>query len=240
MKLPGGKEVKNKTLVIGGSVVAAAVVIMAWRKRKNATAPAAASDGGQDPNSIDPATGIPYGEETGYGGYYMGTTVPNPYVSAAGTQTVNTTGYTNNLAWEADAVQYATSYFGATIALAGTATGKYLSQSPLGLSTAEYSLIQEIIGLIGMPPVGTFRLIQAAPSQNPGSSTPSGDPNNHYVADGHTSLDGVASRFHSSPAKIIAATTPSEPADVAAYLASSKGDYSRALRAGTKWNIPKN
>jgi len=243
MKLPGGKEIKDKNLVIGGGVVAGAIVLMAWRKKKKAASAAAGSGtdaGGVDPNSIDPNTGLPYGEETGYGGYYMGTEIPNPYPSATGSPTVSGQTYTSNLAWEADAVQWATTYFGATAVLTASATGKYLSQDPHGLSTAEYALMSEIIGLIGMPPDGSFRLIQAAPSQSPGGSPPpAGDPNNHYVADGKTSLNGVASRFGSSPAKIITATTPSEPADVAAYLASSKGDYSRALRAGTKWNIPK-
>lgn len=238
MKLPGGTELKNKKLVIGGTVVGVGVLFLVWRRKK--TAAATTADSGVDPNSIDPATGLPYGEETGYGGYYMGTEIPNPYVSASGTTAVSTTGYANNLAWEADAVQYATSWFGATAVLAGSATGKFLAQSPSGLSSDEYNLIQEIIGLIGMPPNGSFRLIQASPTQNPGgTSNPTGDPNNHYTADGKTSLNGVASMFKSSPSKIIAATMVSEPADVTAYLALSKGDYSRALRAGTKWNIPK-
>jgi len=244
MELPGGKKLDKKKLAIGGGVAGVIVVFMVWRRKKNAAAATAANaaDGGSgvDPNSIDPATGIPYGEETGYGGYYMGSAVPNPYVSASGSPTVSGQTYTNNLAWEADAVQYSTSYFQASPILAASATGKFLSQDAHGLNTAEYALMSEIVGLIGMPPQGSFRLIQAAPSQNPGgSSTPPGDPNIHYVADGKTSLNGVASIYHSSAAKIIAATMPSEPADVAAYMAASKGDYSRALRAGTKWNIPK-
>ena len=230
----GGKLKKNKYVVIGGGVGIALVLYGYWRRKKNA---AAATDSGTvDPNAIDPATGIPYGQESGYGGNYLGASVPNPYVSAAGTNTVNTTAYTSNVAWLADAIQYATGYFQASPVLAASATGKYLAQNASGLNPSEYSLVQQIVALIGPPPVGTFRLIQAAPSQNPSGGGGTTQHTIVYVADGKTSLDGLASRYQVTPASIIAATTPHQPADVAAYLAL--GAYSRALRAGTHWYVP--
>ena len=119
MDIPGTKGVKHKNLLIGGSIGGVLVIyIYMKRKKANAATASSAQGGNVDPNSIDPATGIPYGEETGYGGYYMGSTVPNPYPSQSGTATVSGQTYTSNLAWEGDAVQYATGYFQASPALA--------------------------------------------------------------------------------------------------------------------------
>lgn len=246
MKLPGVGEVKHKNLLIGGTI-GGVLVIYLYMRRKKAASAASGNDGSAvDPNAIDPATGIPYGEETGYGGYYMGSTVAPPYVSQSGTATVSGQSYTNNLAWESDAVQYASSYFNASAALIASATGKYLDQTPVGLSPDEYTLISEIVGLIGPPPNGSFRLIAAAPSANPPAGNPppigggggTGGGTRVYVSNGTLSLNGVADAYGSTPAKILAATTPIEPVDVAGYLRLTGLTYTHVLPVGTKWFIP--
>jgi len=173
-----GKDIKSKPVLIGGGVTVA-IVYFTYMKRKKAQAASAAA-ATPDPNAIDPATGLPYSQEGGYGqdagiGYQY--SVPNPYVGQAGSLTTNSgAGYTSNTAWVADAEQYAVNTFGASITLFASAVGKYLAQSPSGLNGDEYQLMSEVIGLIGQPPNGSFRLIQAAPVSNPsggGGTTPS-------------------------------------------------------------------
>lgn len=179
MKLPGMGEVSNKNVAIGAGVIGGIVLFAYWKKKKAIPV----SDGSTvDPNAIDPATGIPYGQEAGSGGgYYTNSSVPNPYVNQ--TSTAGTTGqmYTSNAAWLLDAEQYATDQFGVSYLLATSAFGKYLAQSPGGLSPDEYQAVSEVVALIGPPPTGTHRLIQATPSQNP-STTPPGhtpEPDEH-------------------------------------------------------------
>jgi len=172
MKLPGMGEVSNKNVAVGGGIVAAVVLFAYWKKRK--AAPVAATDGSTvDPNAIDPTTGIPYGQEAGGGGgYYTNASVANPYVTQTSTADTGAGGqaYTNNAAWLLDAEQYAVNQFGVNYALATTAFGKYLAQTASGLNPDEYQAVSETVALIGPPPTGTHRLIQAAPVQNPSSS----------------------------------------------------------------------
>lgn len=179
MKLPGMGEVKNKNLLLGGSVVVGIVGYAYWKKRKRI--PTASADGSTtsvDPNAIDPSTGVPYGQEQGSGGYYVGSSVANPYVSQGSTITQpNPQAYTTNTAWISDAEQYAQNVFGVSYGTAASGLGKYIRQDPHGLNPDEYAAVSEVVGLIGPPPVGTFRLIQAAPTPTPPSGSGSGSGN---------------------------------------------------------------
>jgi hypothetical protein len=171
MKLPGMGEVKNKNVAIGAGVVGVIVLLAYFRKKR--AVPAPSGDGTIDPNAIDPTTGIPYGEETGSGGgYYTNSSVPNPYVNQ--TSTTSTTGktYTDNLSWLYDAEQAAVNQFNVNYALASSALGKYIAQTPSGLNPDEYLAVSEVVGLLGPPPTGTHRLIQAAPTQTPSAGNP--------------------------------------------------------------------
>lgn len=273
-------EVKNKNVAIGAAVVVSLVAVSYYRKKKNASATAQGTST-VDPNAIDPATGISYADEQGYSsGYYTNASIPNPYVNQASMAGTSTSLYTDNLSWLTGAEQIATNQFGATYALATSALGKYLNQSSVGLQADEYQLVSEVVAVIGQPPIGgPYRLIQAAPVQNPsgesgGGSTPTPeppeptptptprpidtnpppaqpfpapaptptpapiDPNLHYTSNGTISLNTLAQWNSSTPQKIINATQPSEPSDVANYL--RKGSYNAILPTGTKWNIPRN
>lgn len=189
MKLPGGKEIKNKPLAIGAGVIGVVLFYVYYQKKKASAAAANAT--APDPNAIDPATGIPYSQETGYAQDLSGSSIPNPYVGQGGTVTTSSgAGYTSNVQWVGDAEQYATGYFNASLTLTGSALGKYLSQSPGGLNPDEYQLISELVGLMGPPPVGTFRLIQ-----NTGGS---GTPSQHTQGPQHATLaHGVSLRKYS-------------------------------------------
>jgi hypothetical protein len=177
MKLPGVGEVKDKNVMIGGGVVVG-IVAYAYYKKRQASNTAAASTtntgidpNAVDPNAIDPSTGVPYGQEQGYGSNYYQGSIPNPYVSQTGTTTGSgtTTGqYANNQAWYADALTESTNYFGVSFATATSAFGKYLTQSRTGLNPDEFTAVSEVVALIGQPPTGgPFQLIQAAPVQTP-------------------------------------------------------------------------
>lgn len=190
MKLPGGKEIKNKPLAIGAGVIGVVVFYIYYQKRKAAAA--AVDTTAVDPNAIDPATGIPYSEETGYAQNLSGSSIPNPYVGQGGTVTTSGgAGYTSNVQWIGDAEQYATGYFNASVTLAGSALSKYFAQTPGGLNPDEFQLISELVGLMGPPPVGTFRLIQ-----NNGSTGATGG--QHQQEAQHATLaHGVSLRTYS-------------------------------------------
>jgi hypothetical protein len=178
MKLPGLGEVKDKNVMIGGGVVVGIVAYAYYKRRQSNNAAAAATSttdtSGVDPNAIDPSTGVPYGQEAGYGSDYYQGSISNPYVSQTGTTTGTGTAtgqYTTNTAWYADALTEATNYFGVSFTTATSGFGKYLTQSPSGLNADEYQAVSEVVALLGQPPVGgPFRLIQAAPAP-PGGGT---------------------------------------------------------------------
>lgn len=170
MKIPGIGEVKNKTAAIGGSAFGAFILYAYYRRKKNANAVAAAATA-IDPNAVDPQTGIPYNQETGYSQASPGTGIP--YVSNVGAQVPSTTGATNNEQWLNDAEQVAQNTFGASYSLATTAFGAYLRQDPKGMQIDAYNLVSEVVAAIGQPPIGgPYRLIQGSPPQNPSSNPP--------------------------------------------------------------------
>lgn len=181
MKLPGLGEVKNKNLMLGGGVVAGVVAYAYWKRRQsNAAATAASStdSSGVDPNAIDPNTGVPYGQEQGYGSNYYEGSIPNPYVDQTGqtSGTGTSTGqYANNEQWYSDALTESTNYFGVSFTTATSGFGKYLTQSKSGLNPDEYTAVSEVVALIGPPPTGgPFQLIQAPPTQTQPPPPPSG------------------------------------------------------------------
>jgi len=182
MKLPGLGEVNDKNLMIGGGVVAGIVSYAYYKRRQARNAATAADNSGTsiDPNAIDPSTGVPYGQEQGYGSNYYQGTISNPYVSQTGSTTGSgsTTGqYTSNTSWYADALTEATNYFGVSFTTATSGFGKYLTQDRAGLNPSEYQAVSEVVALLGQPPNGgPYRLIQAAPGAPSPSPSPSPAP----------------------------------------------------------------
>lgn len=165
-ELPGVGKVKKPWLYAAGAALVA-IVGYGYIKSRRATAQASTDTGSQDP--IDPATGLPYSQESGV--YGFGGTDPStgvPYIYENQNQpTSSTTGqqFTTNSAWLSQAQQDAQNLFGATYALATTALGKYIAQTPSGLADDEYQLVSEVVAELGQPPVNQpFRLIHAQQS----------------------------------------------------------------------------
>lgn len=166
MKIPVIGEVKPVYLYIGGGVVAVAVAYGYYKKKKSANAAAGATAGAnavgdtsnQGDGSIDPVTGIPYADEGGvygYGAVDPSTGVPYQYES---TTSATTQQYSTNEDWASAGIAYAQSDLGATQTLAQSAVRDYLAQPVSGLIPAEYTLMSELLALIGPPPVGSFKL----------------------------------------------------------------------------------
>jgi len=180
MKVPGVGEVDSKYVMLGGGVVAGLVGYAYYKRRKGSAASATASTDstGIDPNAIDPSTGVPYGQEQGYGSDYYQGTISNPYVSQTGQTTGTGTAagqYANNEQWYQDAITQSTNYFGVSFLTASAGLGKYLTQNSGGLNPDEYMAVSEIVALIGPPPNGgPFRLIQAPPTQTQPPPPPGG------------------------------------------------------------------
>lgn len=189
-------EVKNSYVAIGGGGMVLVLGYAYYRNKKQtaaaATAAATSNTGdtstsvdetGAGSSGIDPSTGIPYDEESAYGSTYGGidpaTGLPY-YDETSGTTSTGTT-FTTNSQWIQQAESDAQNLFNATYALAASAVGKYISQTSAGLLPAEYLLMQQILGELGQPPDGTFRLIQAASTSGTTTGT-TGTPASNSLA----------------------------------------------------------
>jgi len=169
MKLPGVGKV-DKKYVFAGVGVAILVAIAVYMRSRNAATAAAATDTTASPDTtdtsgIDPATGVPYADESGggYGGvasgdYGYGTTDSTGY-DAAGYpvgsqadltwQSEQTSGVTTNSEWVQAAENGAIPGSSSTIqaALSGVLGG-------LTVTTAQKDLFLEAVGVLGAPPGG--------------------------------------------------------------------------------------
>jgi hypothetical protein len=82
INIPGIGEVdKKKALIIGGSTIAVIAIVMI--RKKSAGTAAAATTTTTDPNAIDPATGIPYSQETGGSNSLIDPSTGIPYADEA-------------------------------------------------------------------------------------------------------------------------------------------------------------
>jgi hypothetical protein len=119
----------------------------------------------------DPLTGLPYGsiadqqalQTAGYpvggGGGSTGTTTTTP--------TGTTTAATNNATWDAEAISALQNagYADADISTASAGLGRYLAK--LTLTSAQATLVQIAVGLVGQPPVGGPFSIRVAATTPP-------------------------------------------------------------------------
>ena len=194
MKIPVIGEVKPVYLYVGGGVVVLSVAYGYYKKKKSASAAAGASAGAaavsdtsnQGDGTIDPVTGIPYADEGGvygYGAVDPSTGVPYQYES---TTTASTQQYSTNEDWASAAIAYAQSDLGSTQTLAQTAVSDYLAQPVAGLIPAEYTLMSELLALIGPPPTGSFKLQENFTTQ--GGNPPAGGGGGGTVASTTKSL----------------------------------------------------
>lgn len=256
MKIPLVGDVKPIWLATAGIIFGGGFLY--WRKKQAASAAAnaaaAATSTDQDPNAIDPNTGMTYAEEgsdvygatSAYGGIDPASGIP--YIdegstsSAGTTSTLSETPITSNEQWAITAEQDAQDYLGASNALATQAVSDYIAQSPTGLAANEYSLMQAVVGLIGNPPVGTFRLIQATtpptgtsppppppPTSPPPPPTsppppPAGASFEPYVVKRGDTLSGIAASHGETLAQV--------EKDNPVYLTNPKYDHGDLIFAG--------
>ena len=186
MKIPGIGEVKPVYLYAGTGAVLAAVAYGFYKKKQSAAsvanaaaATAAIGDTGNQGNgTIDPTTGVAYADEGGvygYGGIDPETGIPYQYENSAFSQYEeygSQQTYATNEDWASAAIEYAQSDLGATQVLSQQAVSDYLAQSPQGLPANEYTLMSELLALIGPPPTGSFQLHEATTIS--GGNPPSG------------------------------------------------------------------
>lgn len=167
VKIPLVGTVKKKW-ALGGAVILAVILGVAYYRHSRNASPAAAAStttGTQDPNAIDPATGLTYAEEAagiqsgtlaGYGSAYGDTSgivgydaQGNPiYADQVGYGP--TPSYVNNAAWAQAAEQYLVGTTGADAGTVAAALGVYLTGQTL--SSAQASVVQSAIGFFGRPP----------------------------------------------------------------------------------------
>jgi hypothetical protein len=196
VKLPLVGGVSKKALVIGGVGSAAVVLLFVIRKKKTAAAAPAAtgtSDGSvgnpSDPNSVDPATGLTYGEEASAGSDYLSPglqdTTQGPTYGATGYYDPNTgqwvygntgTGQAaavTNQQWAQNAIAYLGQAGGVDTGALAAALGAYLAGQPV--TTDQESLIDQAIAVEGYPP----------------TSGPAGNPPGIRVSDTGTGAGGT-------------------------------------------------
>lgn len=178
INLPGAGPVK-KVYVYAGVAAAGGILAYAYYRRSKANAAAKAdaaaaanSSATNDPNAIDPSTGLPYSQESsagqvgygqpgygGYGGYPQGNGQYCPYgydafgnCLQAPTNAGGSGGaYTNNNDW-ATAAETALTNTGMTLSVAATAISRVLAG--LSVTSDQQGIFLQAIGLVGQPPQG--------------------------------------------------------------------------------------
>lgn len=179
MKIPGIGEVsKNEAIWLG--ILAAGVAgftVYKYRKAKGTTTNAQTLATGTSDyvngNGVDPTTGLPYDEESsayyGYGGVDPSTGMPYVYESGS---TSSASQYTSNVQWANAAITEAET-LGIDPSVAQSAISAYLQNLPTGLPASQYTIMQEILALVGPPPQGTFSLSEQ-PALPTGGTTSTG------------------------------------------------------------------
>lgn len=172
VKVPGLGNVPKPALYAVGAA-SAGILAYAWWKHRGSANHSVDNSGGSGStstdSSIDPATGVPYSEEYGYGngaGYsYLGTNDPSTGAiigSGVGTGTVYTA--TTNASWAQAAQSYLSSigYDGTAVsaALGAGLLGHYMTPDQVGIWNAA-------IAFEGNPPGGYPPLNTTPPHTNP-------------------------------------------------------------------------
>ena len=172
----GGKEVPS--WAVYGGVGVAVVGGLLWFRHRSASsgAASAATTAAAGSSLIDPATGIPYADETAgainSSGGLSGLGFGFPTSDVTGSTLSSGTSFTTNAQW-AQAVEAGLTGLGYDAQAVGSAIGKYLLSQPL--TSDQVTIVQTAVAEYGPPPVGTFAIIAggAAPPPPPsGGGTP--------------------------------------------------------------------
>lgn len=198
IKIPGIGDVPKK-YAIGGVVVVGGFIVIMYIRNKGAgsAATASTSDTASTTDPIDPATGIPYSQESGYGSYGDGGIDPStgiPYTEETGYGGVSTgldaagypIGSSADLAWNqtqqsgittnSDWIQAAMN--GALPGDPGTIQTALLGVlSGMAVTEAQRSLFLEAVAVLGNPPGGYPQPIKTTDTAaQPGSTTGAAKP----------------------------------------------------------------
>lgn len=172
-KLP--KIKLNKVWVIGGGVGAVAIWFAYRKLGGSKLSPGAATGTAVDTSAtVDPTTGLPYADDSGYSSALGGATgspwgslsglTYNPATGqyeAAGGSTATPTADSSNVQW-GQAVENYLAGLGYNATSVNLALGKWFTGA--GLSDSEYQIVQAAIGAQGNPPVTVPSPILAAPT----------------------------------------------------------------------------
>lgn len=170
----GGREIPNWA-VYGGVGVAVVGGVLWWRNHSaSSSTAAAATTAATDPNLIDPATGIPYADESAgainSAGGLSGLGFGFPTSDITGSTLSAGTSFTTNAQWS-QAVEAGLTGLGYDAQAVGSAIGKFLLNQPL--TSDQVTIVQTAVAEYGPPPVGTFAIIAGgtAPPPPPGGGT---------------------------------------------------------------------
>lgn len=169
-----GKEIPK--WAVYASAGAAAVGGFLWYRNRSSSSTASSTGTAAGSSLVDPATGIPYADETAgnYAGYTQGTSGLGyglPTSDITGSLLSNGTSFTSNAQW-AQAVEAGLTGLGYDAQAVGAAVGKYLLGVPL--TSDQVTIVQTAVAEFGPPPVGTHNIIAGgtAPPPAPGGTPP--------------------------------------------------------------------
>jgi hypothetical protein len=239
-----GSPVKKGYVLAGGAVVVLAVGYGWYRNRQANAAAATSAAGGSGTSGIDPATGVPYADESGAGidpatGYPYGSAQDQEALAQLGggsgftggggggpITTGTSGGYTTNGQWAQAAESYLVSTVGGDANTVAAALGKYITGQPV--TSDQVDVIEQAIAFTGYPPVNgpngdppAYTLTQGGPP--PVTHT--------YVVDSPSNADTlatIATRNHNELSSVVALNTA---------LANKYGTTGK-LPNGTKVTLP--
>lgn len=149
--LPMVGKVSKTTAYVG---IGGVLVVGGYAYYKKRQAAAAAALVAAPANSIDPATGQPFGsaaDATALAAQANYQVAANAGGSSGATPQPTVQGFTNNSQWSQAAQEYLTQNTGGDPGLVGSALGKFLAGSVV--TDAEKSIIQQAIAFEGLPPI---------------------------------------------------------------------------------------
>lgn len=219
--IPGLGHTKKSTLYAVGIGAVLIVGVVYYRSKKTAAAQAA-SVAAAGSNTIDPATGYPYGSpedaaalatQTSY--YQSGNGAYGGGYSGGSPGTGTGTGFVSNAAWAQAYEQYAVNNIQSDANTVAAALGKYLTGQPL--TQGQLDVVEQAIAFEGLPPVAgpngyppSYQLqhITTPPPTGGGSGSVSGPPvgttiYGPWLVKSGQSIQSVASRFGIQPSQIV-------------------------------------
>lgn len=170
--VPQVGPVKKQYLIVAVAGVAGFVGYSYLKARKGASSSAATGAGSIDPNAVDPATGLTYGDELAAGS----SSYSNPNPGATGSGSVSSTNQiTTDTQWaqavenDARMASYDPTWLGQTM-------GAYLDRQPL--TSDQAAAVRSAWALYGHPPSNQPIVLTTTGGSNGGTGTAPATPHN--------------------------------------------------------------